>query len=70
MTPAENPFFERPILNSPYDYPRKHWELDDSGQPTQRVSSKLVAIQIFLLWKTKCLFLVGDTRVELVTPAL
>ncbi|EYB66930.1 hypothetical protein DEIPH_ctg060orf0004 [Deinococcus phoenicis] len=32
-----NPFFEQPILNSPYDYPRRHWELDDSGQPTQRV---------------------------------
>lgn len=32
-----NPFFERPILNSPYEYPRQHWELDDSGQPTQRL---------------------------------
>jgi type III restriction enzyme len=30
-------FFERPILNSPYDYPVRHWELDDQGQPTQRV---------------------------------
>ncbi|MCA0199878.1 MAG: DEAD/DEAH box helicase family protein [Proteobacteria bacterium] len=30
-------FFERPILNSPYEYPRRHWELDDQGQPTQRV---------------------------------
>jgi len=28
-------FFERPILNSPYEYPRQHWELDDEGQPTQ-----------------------------------
>ena len=27
-------FFERPILNSPYEYPAQHWELDDSGQPT------------------------------------
>ncbi len=27
-------FFERPILNSPYEYPRQHWELDASGQPT------------------------------------
>jgi type III restriction enzyme len=27
-------FFERPILNSPYEYPRQHWELDSSGQPT------------------------------------
>src|SRR5579872_2797703 len=31
-----NPFFERPILNSPYEYPIRHWELDDQGQPTQR----------------------------------
>ena len=30
-------FFERPILNSPYDYPRRHWELDEDGQPTNRV---------------------------------
>lgn len=32
-----NPFFDRPILNSPYDYPTKHWELDDAGQPTQKI---------------------------------
>ena len=30
-------FFERPILNSPYEYPKKHWELDETGQPTQRI---------------------------------
>jgi hypothetical protein len=24
-----NPFFERPILNSPYVCPQRHWELDD-----------------------------------------
>ncbi|MBN2309859.1 MAG: DEAD/DEAH box helicase family protein [Candidatus Hydrogenedentes bacterium] len=30
-------FFDRPILNSPYQYPSRHWELDDSGQPTQRI---------------------------------
>jgi type III restriction enzyme len=29
-----NPFFERPIVNSPYEYPHRHWELDESGQPT------------------------------------
>ena len=33
----DNPFFERPILNSPYEYPSRHWELDDSGQPTQKI---------------------------------
>ena len=32
-----NPFFEHPILNSPYNYPVRHWELDDEGQPTQRI---------------------------------
>ena len=32
----DNQFFDRPILNSPYEYPRQHWELDESGQPTQR----------------------------------
>ncbi|MGH8063769.1 MAG: BPTD_3080 family restriction endonuclease [Candidatus Entotheonellia bacterium] len=32
-----NPFFDYPILNSPYDYPARHWELDDQGQPTQRI---------------------------------
>jgi len=31
-----NPFFDHPILNSPYDYPLHHWELDKSGQPTQQ----------------------------------
>jgi type III restriction enzyme len=30
-------FFEQPVLNSPYDYPRRHWELDKQGQPTQRI---------------------------------
>ena len=33
----DNPFFERPVLNSPYQYPKQHWELDETGQPTQRV---------------------------------
>ena len=30
-------FFEKPILNSPYEYPVRHWQLDDSGQPTQKI---------------------------------
>jgi type III restriction enzyme len=37
---VENPFFEHPILNSPYEYPVRHWELDDQGQPTQRIIEK------------------------------
>ena len=32
-----NPFFDHPILNSPYEYPGRHWKLDKEGQPTQRV---------------------------------
>ena len=32
-----HPFFDRPILNSPYEGSTRHWELDASGQPTQRV---------------------------------
>ena len=32
-----NPFFDHPILNSPYEYPQRHWELDSDGQPTQRI---------------------------------
>jgi type III restriction enzyme len=32
-----NEFFEKPVLNSPYVYPTRHWELDDQGQPTQRI---------------------------------
>jgi type III restriction enzyme len=32
-----NPFFDHPILNSPYAPPKRHWELDDDGQPTQQI---------------------------------
>jgi type III restriction enzyme len=35
-----NPFFDHPILNSPYEYPHRHWELDPSGQPTQHTIEK------------------------------
>ncbi len=30
-------FFEHPILNSPYAYPARHWELDADGQPTNKL---------------------------------
>jgi type III restriction enzyme len=33
----QNQFFEQPILNSPYEYPLRHWELDKEGQPTQKI---------------------------------
>jgi type III restriction enzyme len=37
----ENPFFDHPILYSPYEIPDRHWELDkDTKQPTQRIINK------------------------------
>ena len=33
----EERFFDSPILNSPYEYPKRHWELDAQGQPTQQI---------------------------------
>ena len=32
-------FFEKPILNSPYESPTQHWELDGAGQPTEVINS-------------------------------
>ena len=37
VTIMSNPFFDHPILNSPYEYPSRHWELDEAGQPTQKI---------------------------------
>jgi len=33
----DNRFFEKPVINSPYEYPKRHWELDSQGQPTQQI---------------------------------
>ena len=30
-------FFEQPIINSPYEFPSMHWELDSDGQPTNKI---------------------------------
>lgn len=30
-------FYERPILNSPYEYPGRHWKLDRDGLPTDDI---------------------------------
>lgn len=43
-----NPFFDHPIINSPYECPRQPWELDETGQPTQQIietrrSAKFIA---------------------------
>jgi type III restriction enzyme len=35
-----NDFFEKPILNSPYERPSRHWELDEQGQPTHQIIEK------------------------------
>lgn len=32
-----NDFFSKPILNSPYACPSRHWELDEQGQPTHQI---------------------------------
>lgn len=37
-------FFTQPILNSPYAYPDRHWELDADGQPTNRIVSQPVRV--------------------------
>ena len=37
MNSGSNAFFEHPILNSPYERPPRHWELDEAGQPTQKI---------------------------------
>jgi type III restriction enzyme len=39
-------FFERPILNSPYQEPGRHWELDKAGQPTQQIIDKRRASEL------------------------
>jgi type III restriction enzyme len=38
-----DPFFDHPILNSPYEYPSRHWELDEGGQPTQKIIERSTA---------------------------
>ena len=37
VTETGNPFFDHPILNSPYQNPKRHWQLDKEGQSTQRI---------------------------------
>ena len=41
-------FFEKPILNSPYEYPMRHWELDDQGQPTQKIIENRRTVKLVL----------------------
>ncbi len=37
--PDQPDFFAHPIINSPYACPQRHWELDESGQPTQQIKA-------------------------------
>jgi type III restriction enzyme len=37
MRAVSERFFEDPILNSPYERPARHWELDKDGIPTQQI---------------------------------
>jgi len=41
-----NPFFERPILNSPYECPSRYWDLDEDGQPTQQIINKRRRVEL------------------------
>lgn len=36
-TDDRHPLLRSPVLNSPYEYPARHWELDEHGQPTQQI---------------------------------
>lgn len=38
MSESIESFFEQPILNSPYEYPARHWILDSDGQPTGKIA--------------------------------
>ncbi len=54
MSAPTNAFFEKPILNSPYAYPALHWELDESGQPTQKtIASRRMAEFVMPIPKPK-----------------
>lgn len=47
-------FFEKPILNSPYEMPQWHWELDNDGHPTDRkIESRRRSDLISAMPKTK-----------------
>jgi len=46
-----NLFFEKPILNSPYAYPSRHWELDKNGQPTQQIIERRRRAEFTDVWQ-------------------
>jgi len=45
----DNRFFEKPVINSPYEYPGRHWELDDDGQPILSSNDCYVTLDSIIL---------------------
>ena len=70
--PADT-FYARPILNSPYEYPGRHWELDESNRPTNRIvdtrrpSAYVSPIPKPRKWQAQQLALVTDETAKAVT---
>jgi len=44
-----NDFFSKPILNSPYAYPTRHWEFDENGlkEKDGRLRVKVKGVDVF-----------------------
>jgi len=48
-------FFNKPILNSPYEYPSAHWEMVD-GLPTQHIVNSRRKAEFITPCKGMCLW--------------
>jgi type III restriction enzyme len=60
-------FFAQPILNSPYEHPGAHWELDEEGQPTnKRIDSRRPSRLIVPVPKSKRRRQLKATQAEMV----
>jgi adenine-specific DNA-methyltransferase len=59
-----DPFFDHPILNSPYEYPKRHWELDDRGQPTQQIIDSRHEVISDVAYGIACWFIGTDYNEE------
>ena len=60
-----NQFFEQPILNSPNERPLRHWQLDETGQPTQRIEEFRRPAQFIL---AKIQYLIASTSTVAMSP--
>jgi hypothetical protein len=45
-----DPFFDHPILNGPYDYPRRHWELAEQFRVNGTICIKTMIQNLPQLW--------------------